>query len=381
MSLITREIEIQLIPSTIDYYQTKGYKIPKWIDKRGRENVKRGTKIIVKVDDLPKSTKYKVEVKCDGSFCDEYENLSVCWCDYLKCVKEDGKYYCKKCANNLYGNEKYRKTRLKNSISFRQWCIDNNKQDILDRWDYELNKHNPDEVSYSSGQTYYFKCPRGIHESECNRISDFAKGSDGVMYCKKCNSFAQWGVDTYGDDFLEKYWNYEKNNELGIDPYEIAKFSMSVKPYIICQIDKTHNSYPVTSANFIAHESRCPICNEPKGERKIRNWLKENNFEFESQKEFDGLVGLNNGNLSYDFYLPDYNLLIEYQGEFHEYDEEKNIRRTRYLVNNLEKQIEHDRRKYEYAKRNNIELFEIWYYDFEKIEELLNIKFNKKVCY
>ena len=71
--------------------------------------------------------------------------------------------------------------------------------------------------------------------------------------------------------------------------------------------------------------------------------------------------------LSYDFYLQQYNLLIEFQGKQHEqpieyFGGEKTFK----------KQQEHDKRKREYAKQNNINLLEIWYYDFDNITEILN---------
>ena len=71
--------------------------------------------------------------------------------------------------------------------------------------------------------------------------------------------------------------------------------------------------------------------------------------------------------MSYDFYLPDYNLLIECQGEQHE----RFIRGFHETEESFEKQLEHDRRKREYAKKNNIDLLEIWYYDMDSIEEIL----------
>ena len=37
----------------------------------------------------------------------------------------------------------------------------------------------------------------------------------------------------------------------------------------------------------------------------------------------------------------------------------------------FKKQLEHDRRKREYAKKNNIDLLEIWYYDIDNIENIL----------
>jgi len=38
----------------------------------------------------------------------------------------------------------------------------------------------------------------------------------------------------------------------------------------------------------------------------------------------------------------------------------------------FKKQLEHDRRKREYAKKHNINLLEIWYWDFDNIEKILD---------
>ena len=41
-------------------------------------------------------------------------------------------------------------------------------------------------------------------------------------------------------------------------------------------------------------------------------------------------------------------------------------------------QQEHDRRKRNYAKDHNIELLEIWYYDFNNIEQILESRLLKQ---
>lgn len=41
-------------------------------------------------------------------------------------------------------------------------------------------------------------------------------------------------------------------------------------------------------------------------------------------------------------------------------------------------QQEHDRRKRDYAKEHNIELLEIWYWDFNNIEQILSEKIFSK---
>jgi len=113
--------------------------------------------------------------------------------------------------------------------------------------------------------------------------------------------------------------------------------------------------------------SGCPRCNESKGEKRIDKYFINNNIFNTIHKDYLNLLGINNGSLSYDFYLPQFNLLIEYQGEQHEHYC-KGFHKSK---KDFEKQQEHDRRKRKYAKSHNIELLEIWYWDFDNIEIIL----------
>jgi len=453
MGLITKEVEVKLAHKNIKYYENLGYEIPREKGKWGI-TVKHGTKIKVKVKDLTKSSRVYVDVQCDG--CGEIKK--VLWGDYNKCSKEDGKYYCLKCAINLYAHKNTNKTKLKNGKSFEEWCIKNNRQDILDLWDYELNDCKPSDITYGTNEKYYFKCPQGIHESELKKINSFTIGRAISLNCNKCHSFAQWGIDNLGEDFLEKYWDYEKNT---VDPWIIPS-QHNKKVWIKCQEKEYHESYDIKPNGFVSMNARCPYCNKnsgkvhhldslgkllennnflhlwsdkndkspfeyasmskqevywkcpegkhedfprsidssnvcsfrcpecqySKGEEKISNYFINNNYikivqddynklnninkinnkYYIPQKEFDDLVGLGNGNLSYDFYLLQYNLLIEYQGLQHE----KYVKGFHKSKKDFEKQVEHDHRKREYAKINNINLLEIWYYNFDRIDEILD---------
>lgn len=71
--------------------------------------------------------------------------------------------------------------------------------------------------------------------------------------------------------------------------------------------------------------------------------------------------------MSIDFYLPNLNLLIEYQGEQHEHPVDIFGGEAQFIV-----QHEHDRRKRDYARTHNIDLLEIWYYDLQNIADILN---------
>lgn len=115
----------------------------------------------------------------------------------------------------------------------------------------------------------------------------------------------------------------------------------------------------------------CPICSSSSGERIINYLLSEMDIKFEYQKSFSDLLGVNGGLLSYDFYLPEHNLLIEFQGKQHERPIDWFGGQEQFI-----KQQEHDKRKRNYAKVHGIKLLEIWYYDSENIEKILNKELN-----
>lgn len=132
-----------------------------------------------------------------------------------------------------------------------------------------------------------------------------------------------------------------------------------------------------TTPSNILQGSGCPVCSLSHGEREIMKILDLYKIKYKPQKTFVGLVGLKNGLLSYDFYLPQYNLLIEFQGEQHEKPHSGIFGGKKQFII----QQQHDKRKREYAKRHNIKLLEIWYYDIDKTEEILIKELNlNKEC-
>lgn len=121
---------------------------------------------------------------------------------------------------------------------------------------------------------------------------------------------------------------------------------------------------------YVLHAPKCPQCQRYRGEAKIALFLDRNNINFSQQKDYSDLIGTGGGKLKFDFYLPDYNLLIEYQGEFHDGTMNKFVSDRYPYVH------EHDKLKREYVKKHSINLLEIWYYDFDKIEEILADRLN-----
>ena len=98
----------------------------------------------------------------------------------------------------------------------------------------------------------------------------------------------------------------------------------------------------------------CINCNKSKGENKIEQWLNEHNIIFEQQKKFDDCC--DQLPLPFDFYLPQKNTCIEFDGIQHfepiaRFGGQENLEYTQ----------RHDQIKNEYCKQNNIPLLRIPY--------------------
>lgn len=182
--------------------------------------------------------------------------------------------------------------------------------------------------------------------------------------CKNCamEYVQNYRIKSHGQ-FISEF-NERNLNHRTIDI--ISRYTKDDEP-ITCRCKVCGHVWQTKAHNLIGKRSPsgCPICNTSKGELKILTFLENNDVNFEWQKSFSDLKGIGGGLLSYDFYLLDNNILIEYQGEFH--DGTANSQ----SYEQLEYQKEHDRRKRKYANDNKIQLLEIWYKDFNNIEQIL----------
>lgn len=127
----------------------------------------------------------------------------------------------------------------------------------------------------------------------------------------------------------------------------------------------------VRSSTLLHGYTKSCGCMKSHGEYYISTYLLSNSINFEKQKKFSDLLGVGGGNLSYDFYLPNHNMLIECQGEQHERPIEYFGGEEQFAI-----QQEHDRRKREYAKNNGYKLLEISYKDYNNIENILTKAIN-----
>ncbi len=116
--------------------------------------------------------------------------------------------------------------------------------------------------------------------------------------------------------------------------------------------------------------SGCPKCNFSKGEARIDLFLNSIGIFFEAQKMFEDCRG-DRRPLPFDFYLPEHNLIIEYQGEQHYFPVDFAGNGFDWANNSHKKLLERDNIKKRYCKKKGILLLTISYKEFNKIEEIL----------
>ncbi len=145
--------------------------------------------------------------------------------------------------------------------------------------------------------------------------------------------------------------------------YSLVEYvNNKTKVKIICP---EHGEFEQTPNRHLVGDG-CPICKESKGEKEIRKYLIENGLVFISQHKFHDCK--NKRTLPFDFYLPDYNTCIEFDGRQHYLP-------IKYFggLKGLEETKIRDEIKNKYCQDNIIKLIRIKYNEniFEKLNKNL----------
>ncbi len=104
-----------------------------------------------------------------------------------------------------------------------------------------------------------------------------------------------------------------------------------------------------------------------KGELRVAKFLELHNIGFTREQTFIGCLSMRFNPLRFDFYLKDYNICIEVQGEHHYFP--VNPGRKAEIVHR--QTTIHDRIKRQYMSQYSTTIFEIPYWEIDNTEELL----------
>jgi hypothetical protein len=165
------------------------------------------------------------------------------------------------------------------------------------------------------------------------------------------NEFVGRSKKIHGDRYL-----YDK----------VVYLNNQTKVEIFC---KRHNLYFLQSPDSHFRGSGCPSCNESKGEKLIAKYLDNKKIKYHREYKFDDCKNINL--LKFDFYLPEHNLCIEYDGRQH--FESMDIFGG---AIEFEKRKINDKIKNNFCMNSKIELFRIPFFQ-RNIESLLQEYFTK----
>lgn len=239
----------------------------------------------------------------------------------------------------------------------------------------------------SSGIKDFIKKAKKIHGNKYkyNQAKYINKYTPIKIYCKKCKSYflqtpashlkgcgcKKCGLQLQANhrrltlaQFIQKAQAIHKND---YDYSKVIYKTKHTKVQIYCR--KCKNFFE-QEPNVHLKGCGCPYCNFSKGEKRIKEWLEDKNIVYEPQKRFKECKDKHL--LPFDFYLPDYDICIEFQGKQH-YDLSSYLFRAKSIEiakQNFKILQYHDQLKRDFCKRNAIKLIEIKYTD--NISEILN---------
>jgi hypothetical protein len=170
--------------------------------------------------------------------------------------------------------------------------------------------------------------------------------------CPKCGG----SVRLTQDEFVGK------SKSIHGDRYDYSKsiyVNNHTKIEIIC---RKHGSFWQKPNSHLDQKAGCPKCNRSKGELIVEDWLEHKGITYICQMKFDGL-GSKKNPMKFDFFLPDYNILVEVDGFQHYQTMVGKLLFGKHRITQSEyEQIKRrDELKTLYALRNKIRLIRIPY--------------------
>lgn len=244
---------------------------------------------------------------------------------------------------------------------------------------YFKNKNEITKYTSGSDKIIDVICPKCGYEDKIKigNLSRFGFSCNGCYekkYGRKRVPYRYWNKNTMYEYLTKNYPNYQL---LDIDKIVDNSGVSCLKALIKCP-NQNHDPYWVYWSNVLSGY-KCAQCSlestMSNGERAAEDIFKKYKINYIPQKRYDDCKDIYT--LPFDFYLPDYNLIVEIMGEQHEKPLDFFGGQDAF-----EKRIYHDKIKRNYLKKNKIHCLDIWYYEFtnmetiilDKIQEILTIQ-------
>lgn len=327
--LVNKSVNMRWSRASKKYYQQLGYVFTGY-----------GEDFEVAIDDLPPNASVKVIAICD--FCKKEYEISLG--HYTEIEDKKQKHACYDCRHTK---------RYENDFFNRQNKLYLKAIESCEKKGYVLLSDKSEILCNTSYVKYL--CP--IHGEHQMRISNLIAGK-GCPDCVPENNNKRFKlspdevekrIQECGGILLNKY-DYKNQTEKNLQ----VKCPECGEPFV------------TSLRNFTQHGGQvCDDCNsvESIGEKKIRYYLEDHKIEFIHNKWFDDCRDINP--LPFDFYLPYYNMIIEFDGRQH-------FGETDYFTYSFEETKKHDEIKNNYCAIKGIYLIRIPYWNINQIDQILD---------
>jgi predicted RNA-binding Zn-ribbon protein involved in translation (DUF1610 family) len=234
--------------------------------------------------------------------------------------------------------------------------------DIAKEWHPTKNTKTPYEINYGSGDKVWWLGKCG-HEWKATISSRTTNMKHGCPYCSNQKVLI-------GFNDLKTYC-IKNNLQYILDEWDCKKNKLGPENYTKCSGKKIWWKCKLGHTWEVQISSRtqgrnCPICNTSKGETETAKILDKYNIQYKREYSYHDLLSDKGNLLRFDFYIPSYNLCIEFNGLQH-YGEHK----TGFFKESAKLTQYHDKLKQAYCSSHHIPLLTIHYNNFDNIEKIL----------
>lgn len=219
---------------------------------------------------------------------------------------------------------------------------------------------------FNSESRVLYKCPKhGVHET---KIYTLISGHG----CIDCFN-EEKGIKSR-KSFDEVYNDFKKFGGILLNKEDYKGWNCKNLKVICAECGEI---FTTSYCAFTKHNGQlCPKCasNISSGEYIIKKYLEDNNIGFYMQFRFDNCR--NKIPLPFDFYLPNYNMCIEYDGEGHYIPINRGKISDEEALDVLNNIKYRDNIKTIYCKENDIKLIRIPYWEKDNINDILDNLFT-----
>lgn len=329
MLVENQEIKIKWSHANKKHYQEKGYIFTKY-----------GDFFKVKAEDLTLGAEVDVKIICD--FCNKEYLMK--WHRYVNIKSKNEKCACYNCRHIK---------RYTNDLKRRQESLYIKALEACKKRGYILLSKQEDIINNTTYVEYL--CP--IHGKQNMRISNLINGK-GCPDCVPLNNNKRFQLSS---NEVEK-----RIGECGGTWFNKGEYKNRSERNLIIGCPECGKQFVTSLVLFTQHGGQlCDNCSgvESIGEKRIRHYLEGNKIKFQQEKWFSDCRDINP--LPFDFYLYEYNIIIEFDGRQH-------FEETDHFTYSFETVRKHDLIKNQYCVDNNIKLIRIPYWKITQIEEILN---------